>query len=129
MRGKYNAAAIDDVIAFECETGIIKTGDWSSVDALKCYSGGLWYRKNINISNLNGKFILDMGKVVATAEVYVNGKPVGIKVAPPFTLDITEYVVLGENRLEILVYSTLGNHYITIPSNYKGDHVAGLGVE
>lgn len=128
-RGKYNAAAIDEVIAFDCETGIIKTGDWSSIDALKCYSGGLWYRKSINISNLNGKFVLDMGKVVASAEVYVNGKPAGIKVAPPFTLDITEYVVLGENRLEILVYSTLGNHYITIPSNYKGGYAAGLDVE
>jgi hypothetical protein len=33
---------------------------------------------------------------------------------------------MDENDLEILVYSTLSNHYQTIPSYYKGEGRAGL---
>lgn len=32
----------------------------------------------------------------------------------------------GNNKMEILVYSTLANHYQTIPTPYRGDPKAGL---
>lgn len=32
----------------------------------------------------------------------------------------------GENRLEILVYNTLANHYVTIPTQYRGSTRSGL---
>jgi len=70
--------------------------------------------------------VLDLGEVVATAEVRVNGRQAGIRVAPPWKLDITEYVKAGENRVEILVYNTLANHYLTIPTRYRGNPKSGL---
>ena len=50
----------------------------------------------------------------------------GIRVAPPWKLDITEYVKAGENRIEVLVYNTLANHYLTIPTRYRGNPKSGL---
>ena len=78
---------------------------------------------------LQGKCIIDLGKVVSSAEVYVNGEKMGICFAKPYTIDITKGLKKGKNLIEILVYSTLGNHYVTIPSQFKGNIVAGLNVE
>jgi hypothetical protein len=47
-------------------------------------------------------------------------------VAPPWTLDISQLVKAGENRVEILVYNTLANHYRTIPTKYPGNLKSGL---
>jgi len=33
---------------------------------------------------------------------------------------------MGENRIEILVYNTLANHYLTIPTRYRGSLRSGL---
>jgi hypothetical protein len=70
--------------------------------------------------------LLDLGNVAASAEVRVNGQPAGIKVSPPWTLDITKLAKPGENRIEVLVCNTLGNHYVTIPTHYRGSTVSGL---
>ena len=45
---------------------------------------------------------------------------------PPYKVEIGKYVKQGDNQLEVLVYSTLSNHYQTIPTPYRGDGVAGL---
>ena len=39
---------------------------------------------------------------------------------------MTGLMKLGKNHLEVLVYSTLANHYQTIPSRYRGTPEAGL---
>ena len=70
--------------------------------------------------------MIDLGQVVATAEVHVNGRPAGVRVAPPWRLDMSGLLQEGRNTIEVLVYSTLSNHYQTIPSNYRGNPVAGL---
>jgi hypothetical protein len=70
--------------------------------------------------------VLDLGRVVATAEVRVNGKLSGIRVAPPWTVDVSRQLRAGENRIEVLVYNTLANHYLTIPTRYRGDLTSGL---
>jgi len=69
---------------------------------------------------------LDLGKVVATAEVRVNGQVAGIRAAPPWRVGISKQVKAGENRIEVLVFNTLANHYLTIPTRYRGDLTSGL---
>jgi hypothetical protein len=64
--------------------------------------------------------------VVATAEVRVNGQVAGIRVAPPWRVDISKQVKAGENRIEVLVFNTLANHYLTIPTRYRGELTSGL---
>jgi hypothetical protein len=95
---------------------------------LETYSGGAWYRKTFHIpaGNTGGLTTLDLGEVAASAEVRVNGQTAGIKVAPPWKLDISAFVKPGENRIEILVCNTLANHYVTIPTHYRGSTLSGL---
>ena len=64
--------------------------------------------------------------MVSSAEVRVNGHLAGIRVAPPWRVDISEQVKPGRNRIEVLVYNTLANHYVTIPTRYRGDLTSGL---
>lgn len=86
----------------------------------------MWYRKTFRAVNAEQKVILDLGTVVSTAEVYVNGHLAGIKIAPPWKLDISQYIVPGENRIEILVFNTAANQFDTSPTFYKGSLKSGI---
>jgi hypothetical protein len=122
-RGDYGGSVFPEPVLLDCEAGISGTGDWSEGSVLECYSGGAWYRKIISLSKAQAasEVMLDLGEVVATAEVRINGKTAGVLVSPPWKLDLSHHVREGENRLEILVYNTLANHYVTIPTRYRGD--------
>lgn len=130
IAGFYGGSAFPEPVELNCEKGNITTGDWSKMGVLKAYSGGLWYRKNVNLSEkeLSGNIYLDLGEVAASAEIHINGKKAGICLRKPFRVDITEFVKEGDNYFEILVYSTLVNHYSTIPTPniYRQSYEAGL---
>ena len=128
--GEYGGSVFPEPIKLDCGKGLIKSGDWSQMGALKSYSGGMWYRKNIqlNKTQLSEELLLDLGEICATAEVHINGKQAGICMTKPFKLNISNFVKEGDNYFEILVYSTLANHYTTIPTpkRYKESFKAGL---
>ena len=98
------------------------------MDGLKSYSGGAWYRKTININggDLKNKIEIDLGDLVSSAELFINGKSAGIKLSPPWTFNISEYARQGENRIEVLIYNTLANNYTSIPTRYEGSIKSGL---
>jgi hypothetical protein len=127
-RGCYGGAALPEFIQLDCGPGKFAAGDWSKNDGLASYSGGAWYRKSVThtAEQLKGAVTLDLGAVAASAEVRINGQPAGIKVAPPWTLDVTKLLKPGENKIEILVCNTLANHYLTVPTRYRGSPVSGL---
>ena len=126
--GCSGAAVFPEPVQLECGPGLTTLGDWSKIGALQCYSGGAWYRQTLTLTpqQARGQLTLDLGNVVATAEVHVNGQLAGIRVAPPWRLDISKQAKPGENRLEILVFNTLANHYLTIPTRYPGELTSGL---
>jgi hypothetical protein len=127
-RGNYGGAALVEPVTLECAAGRMLLGDWSKAGVLECYSGGAWYRKSVSLTaeQARGAITLDLGKVVASAEVRVNGQAAGIRIAPPWSVDISKLVKPGDNRIEVLVYNTLANHYLTIPTKYRGDPTSGL---
>jgi len=124
-RGCYGGAAIPEPIELDCGPGQSNLGDWSKNEGMLSYSGGAWYRKTATIPAAR-QVTLDLGDLVASAEIHVNGQLAGVRVAPPWRLDITKYVKPGENRIEVLVCNTLANHYATIPTQYRGSTVSGL---
>ncbi len=126
--GRQGAAAIAEPVKISTGEGLLATGDWSQVGALKYYSGGMIYRKGITLDDaLSAKRVmLDLGSVVATCEIKVNGKAAGVRMSPPYSVDITKYLHKGENEVEVLVYSTLANHYQTQPTPYRGEPTAGI---
>lgn len=126
--GFVGAACFAEPVKLDCRGGKMPVGNWAGYGALKFYSGGVIYRKEIRISEETSrmKTVLDLGGVNATCEVRINGNPVDVLMQSPYRLDISDWLVAGDNRLEVLVYSTLSNHYQTIPSAYRGKTVSGL---
>lgn len=126
-RGCYGGAAFEEPIQLDCGPGRFACGDWSNNDGLLSYSGGAWYRKSVTLPDAQDRrVLLNLGKVVSSAEVRVNGQSAGIKVSPPWEFDITRLVAAGENRVEVLVCNTLANHYTTVPTRYRGSTASGL---
>ena len=125
--GCPGSAFFEEPVAMTCRGGEMPLGDWTLWGAMRYYSGGVKYVKEINIDKQKGqKVLIDLGEVDATCEVAVNGKPVDVVLSKPCLLDITRQTKKGKNRIEVLVYSSLANHYQTIPSPYKGTPHAGL---
>ena len=128
--GYYAGAAFENPVTFTCEEGVISLGDWRD-HALESYSGAVVYRKRVQApaASLGGKALLDLGRVRATATVRINGKAAGIRLAAPYTFDISDLLRAGENSIEVTVHNTLANHYsIGYPTNfvYDGHTVSGL---
>ncbi|OGV63018.1 MAG: hypothetical protein A2283_14850 [Lentisphaerae bacterium RIFOXYA12_FULL_48_11] len=127
--GRSGGSLIPEPVIVETDgTGMLALGDWSQAGILNNYSGGVCYKTSFKLAKdeIKNRVILRLGSVVATAEVRVNGKKAGVRVAPPWRIDISDYVKSGENTLEVLVYNTLANHYQTVPSRYRGSPVSGL---
>lgn len=128
QRGAYGGAAFAEYIRLDCGVGKTTVGDWSKQGVLETYSGGAWYRKSIDLSEDQAAkaVVLDLGNVVSSAELHVNGRLVGIKTTPPWTFELTGNLKAGQNRIEVLVCNTLANHYVTIPTHYRGEIQSGL---
>ncbi len=125
--GRQGTAAIAAPVKIETGEGLLKVGDWSETGALKYYSGGMIYRKTLTLDdNLSGRVVLNLGSVVATCEIKVNGQDLGVRMSPPYSVDITRCLKPGANEIEVLVYSTLANHYQTQPTPYRGKPTAGI---
>ncbi|WP_416171516.1 glycosylhydrolase-like jelly roll fold domain-containing protein [Algoriphagus boritolerans] len=74
---------------------------------IKYYSGKGKYQKTIIVKDEwmgDGKNIyLDIGDVGEIAEIFINGNSAGVVWKPPFRVNITGQVKLGENELKIEV--------------------------
>jgi hypothetical protein len=128
QRGYYGGAAFSEPIRLTCGKGLMGIGDWSQNDGLHAYSGGARYSKTLSLSAEEAmqNVELDLGSVVSTAEVWVNGRPAGVKTTPPWVFEISGLVREGGNHVEILVYNTASNHYTSIPTRYRGSTVSGM---
>ena len=66
-----------------------------------------WYRRTVVLpaawKRETERILLHFGAVDYRSEVYVNGKKAGYHVGgyTPFTFDVTEYVIPGENRIAV----------------------------
>ncbi len=129
LPGQFGGAAIPEPVVFTAGKGKITLNNLKADRALATYSGGMWYRKTIQISQQqasSGKIILNLGHVVSSAEVYVNGQPAGERLTAPWTFDVSGKLKSGDNLVEALVYNTLGNHYLNTPTQYVGRTNSGL---
>ncbi len=127
--GRTGGAVLPLPVVVETDgSGSLSLGDWSHYGILMNYSGGVRYSTEVTLADdqARGEVTLDLGRVVATCEVEVNGKKAGVKVAPPWRVDVTGLLKAGKNTLSVLVYNTLSNHYQTVPSRYRGSPASGL---
>jgi hypothetical protein len=91
---------------------------WSehSDPGVQYFSGAATYSKTIQVPGemlgQNRRLVLELGRVQVMAQVKLNGQDLGILWKPPFRLDITEAVKLGDNALEVKVVNLWINHMI-----------------
>jgi hypothetical protein len=126
--GQYAGAAFDQPIKLTLEGGKIQTGVWTDY-ALPTYSGIGIYKQTINLSEAESKkeIELDLGEVYVAAEVFVNGKSAGNKVAAPYKFDLSQLVRSGKNEVEVRIANTLAPHYsIPLKARDLGPLKSGL---
>src|SRR5690606_29477204 len=59
-----------------------------------------------------GRIYLDLGDVAKVADVWLNGKPLGITWTPPYRYDVTDLLTAGKNTLKVDVVNTWSNRII-----------------
>ena len=108
--------------------GEIELSSWDKFEGMRTYSGGAVYSKQFELSRdwVGKRIELDLGKVGGLARVRLNGKDASVRFYPPWIFDISDLVKEGKNMLEVEVYNTAANHYITIPTKYRGSTLSGL---
>jgi glycosyl hydrolase family 106( putative alpha-L-rhamnosidase)/glycosyl hydrolase family 2/alpha-L-rhamnosidase-like protein len=126
-KGKYGGAAFPKPISLQLKDGLIETGDWKNF-AMPTYSGIGIYKQTVSFAQeeLKKKTILDLGIVRVAAEVLVNNKSVGVRLARPYKFDISSYLREGDNTIEVRVANTIAPHYTTIPALHIGPTESGL---
>lgn len=92
--------------------------DWSkSPDAgIKYFSGTATYQKSFTLPpemlTVNRRLYLDLGNVAVSAEVELNGKNLGVLWKPPFRVEVTDFVKVGVNALQVKVVNLWVNRMI-----------------
>lgn len=91
---------------------------WTKADenAIKYFSGIATYNKKFDIPGRlvadDVELVLDLGKVREVADVYLNGRHLGILWKQPYRIDITGAAGAGSNNLVIEVANTWNNRLV-----------------
>ncbi|MBN2512894.1 MAG: hypothetical protein JXB18_08160 [Sedimentisphaerales bacterium] len=84
--------------------------DWKRWTSEK-FSGLMDYTKSIHVDKVDKMMFLDLGKVCHAAEVWVNGKPAGVRLWGPYLYDISSALHPGTNEIRIRVANLINNSY------------------
>ena len=87
----------------------------SSDKNIRHYSGTVTYTKAFDYqkpADKGARVYLDLGKVGKVAELWLNGKSLGIAWAAPYRYDVTDAIKSGKNSLKIEVVNTWANRII-----------------
>ncbi|MGB6223332.1 glycosylhydrolase-like jelly roll fold domain-containing protein, partial [Haloferula sp.] len=79
-------------------------GSWTTLSDPRAvrFSGTARYTIDFEIPT-EGNWLLDLGQVAHTAHVFVNGNDAGTAYTPPHQFDLSRFLRIGTNRLDIAV--------------------------
>jgi hypothetical protein len=127
--GLVGGALLTGPVHFELGPGSMELVDWQEA-GLVSFSGAVRYRRWLEpLARAASHVALDLGDVRGTAEVFVDGTSVGVRVVAPYRFDLTRHLGAKGSLLEILVLGTLAPHLeATSPTSYvqKGQTRSGL---
>lgn len=85
-------------------------------ESVRHFSGTTIYRQSFTLPKAytakNQQLRLELGNVIESAEVFINGQLVGNCWCSPFYLDATDFLHSGKNDIEIRVCNQWANHLI-----------------
>lgn len=90
---------------------------WKDLDISaegRAFSGTATYTNTFNIDKIEpgSEYILDLGKVDMAASVSINGQQIGKLWAPPYRIDLKDFIKPGKNILSVEVTSTWFNRLV-----------------
>jgi len=93
---------------FDKSPTLLVPGDWNSQeDKLFYYEGTIWYKHSFDyeLSNTSNRLFLYFGAINYKAEVYLNGKKLGVHIGgfTPFNFDVTSLVKPKDNFIVVKV--------------------------
>lgn len=87
--------------------------DFRSNSTLKYTSNDILYSTSFDLDkNDHTRFILDLGKVYYTAEVFINNAKAGDIIWSPYALDVSKYLIDGSNSIKIKVTPSDRNKFV-----------------
>ncbi|WP_147676483.1 glycosyl hydrolase [Algibacter pacificus] len=88
--------------------------EWNNNDnsLIKYFSGSATYKKKFVVNEMNKPVYLDLGDVHFMARVKLNGSDLGLLWKPPYRIEITKALKMGENEVEIEVTNSWINRLI-----------------
>jgi hypothetical protein len=111
LDGRRGGALLDAAVEAEtAESDGVPLADWEAL-GLRALGGYVRYRTTARLpGGRTGQTLLDLGEVRGTAEVTVNGTPVGQRVWGPWTFEVTDALREGDNEIEVVVRGTLAGY-------------------
>ncbi|GAA3517755.1 glycosylhydrolase-like jelly roll fold domain-containing protein [Actinocatenispora rupis] len=126
--GRRGGAVFTGPVEYETGTGRIGLGDWSE-HGLSGFSGTVHYAQTIDAPAVPGPVWLDLGAVRGTAEVRINGRPVGELLWSPYRIRVDGCLRPGPNDLRVTVRNTLAPYLADAsptPGVFAGQCRSGL---
>lgn len=98
------------------EMNLTELRDWRQIPELQFCSSRSLYSSKFNLEKIhtceNIKLLLSLGRVYDVAIVKVNGNELKPLLVHPYEIDISNYVKIGENIVEIEIVPTLRNRLV-----------------
>jgi Glycosyl hydrolases family 2, sugar binding domain. len=93
---------------FETWGSLTALTNMSAPDALPRFSGTFRYETEFEWNgSVGAPSWLDLGHVYETAEAWLNGEPVGVRLCPPYRMELAGALRQGVNKLVVEVTNTL----------------------
>ena len=90
---------------------------WDPIPSAKGFSGEGSYEAEFDLPALRAhRILLGLSDIHNAATVLINGHLVGNIWTPPLELDITRFIHAGTNRVELRVYNSMANRFISLPA-------------
>lgn len=100
---------------------LAKLIDMKLDDELRDFSGTVIYRKKVTINDPKNQ-TLNLGQVFGISDLFINGQAVGVKWFGRRIYDISKYLKVGSNDIEIRVTTTMGNFMKTLKDNENAQY-------
>lgn len=132
---KLSLASAADYPKFTERMKLKKLQDISSSGYYPKFSASMRYETEFFVKEENDAVVpqegielavLDLGSVYETAEVWVNGRNVGVRICPPYRFDIKGLLRNGINELRVDVTNTLVREQRDIISGFAALEPSGL---
>jgi hypothetical protein len=116
LEGKWELECIPKIKGETVVKTLNNLTDVSAFPELSDFSGTMIYTKSFVLEDPD-YFEMELGKVYDLAEVFVNGKSIGVDWFGHKTFSLDGYLIKGKNELEIRVVNTLLNYCLAHRDN------------